>query len=67
MIKWQKAPYGINGWFTDVNGIGRYYIKREFARGPWRAYLNNKSTTFTSRKLEDVQSMVERSVRAMEM
>lgn len=66
--QWQNLPYGMNGQFWDVNGVGRYVVRPE-RKGvrTWRAYLNSKSTSFTAIGGEKVKLMVERAVRSQQL
>lgn len=58
--QWEHFPYGQRGEFVDVDGLGRYAVRPEHKGSrTWRAYLNNKSTTYTGTR-DQVKAAVER-------
>jgi hypothetical protein len=65
IIRWEHAPGGVkNGLLTDVPGLGRYLIKRTAPHSrTFRAYLNNRPTSYFSDTADDVKQAVERAIR----
>lgn len=63
ILRWEALPGGRRGEFVDVTGLGRYVVRPEAMRSKiWRAYLNNKRTTYSSGNPADVKKAVARAV-----
>lgn len=64
MFRWEKPPHHPNDHVLDVEGVGRYHVKR-IAKGnrTFRAWLNGKPTSFFGTR-DIVIAMVDRAVRA---
>lgn len=67
-LAWEAVGRGHKDqWFVDVPNVGRYLVRREAPRKPFRAYLNARKTDFVDEKADNVKAMVERTVRARNM
>jgi hypothetical protein len=64
MLRWDTVQYDSAARMLDVKDIGRYLVRRR-SKGSrqYVALLNGKSTTFCGSR-DEVETMVERSVRA---
>ena len=62
LLKWSKAR---NTWYVDIEGIGRYSVRRH-GTGPFRAYLNNVhiESVDGSKDVEMIKRTIEERVTA---